>query len=96
MLVDSNDWRVFTGNEMGCLLIWWMIHVYKSKGVGPGKMYHGLAAAAWFKLTVGWVYWFISHYGPLLCCCTEMELTAVLMVLLTSVVHTYYSFFALC
>ena len=38
LLVDSNDWRVFTGNEMGCLLIWWMIHVYKSKDVGPGKM----------------------------------------------------------
>ena len=38
MLIDSNDWRVFTGNEMGCLLIWWMIHVYKSKAEGPGKM----------------------------------------------------------
>jgi len=41
VLVDSGDWRVFTGNEMGCLLIWWMIHVYKSKGVGPGKMCSG-------------------------------------------------------
>jgi len=38
VLVDSGDWRVFTGNEMGCLLIWWMIHVYKSKGDGPGKL----------------------------------------------------------
>jgi len=36
--IDSNEWRVFTGNEMGCLLIWWMIHVYKSKGEGPGKV----------------------------------------------------------
>jgi len=39
VLIDSNDWRVFTGNEMGCLLIWWMIHVYKSKGDGPGKVW---------------------------------------------------------
>jgi len=37
VVIDSNDWRVFTGNEMGCLLIWWMIHVYKSKDDGPGK-----------------------------------------------------------
>jgi len=55
VLIDSGDWRVFTGNEMGCLLIWWMIHVYKSKGDGPGKVWCGLGAVAWFMLTVGWV-----------------------------------------
>jgi len=45
VVVDSNDWRVFTGNEMGCLLIWWMIHVYKSKGDGPGKVRVDVAAS---------------------------------------------------
>jgi len=46
---------VFTGNEMGCLLIWWMIHVYKSKGDGPGKVSFGLRVDAWFSLVVSWV-----------------------------------------
>jgi len=92
VLVDSSDWRVFTGNEMGCLLIWWMIHVYKSKGVGPGKMFLGLVAAAWFELAVDWVS-LTSRSRPLL---VVLKLDAVLMVLVTSVVHTHCRFFLHC
>ena len=33
----SNEWHCFTGNELGILMMWWMIHVYKLSDVGPGK-----------------------------------------------------------
>jgi hypothetical protein len=37
LCVNSGEWYVYTGNELGCLLIWWMIHVYKRNEIGPGK-----------------------------------------------------------
>jgi len=64
--------------------------VYKSKGVGPGKMFHGLAAAAWFELAVDWVS-LTSRSRPLL---VVLKID-VLMVLLTLVVHTYCRFFGI-
>lgn len=27
--IGSNDWKIFTGNELGALLGWWVIHTYK-------------------------------------------------------------------
>lgn len=27
--IGSNGWKIFTGNELGALLGWWVIHTYK-------------------------------------------------------------------
>jgi phosphomannomutase len=27
--LNSNAWRILTGNEIGALLGWWLIHVFK-------------------------------------------------------------------
>jgi phosphomannomutase len=27
--VSSNTWRILTGNEIGALLGWWLIHIFK-------------------------------------------------------------------
>nr|CAI5863984.1 unnamed protein product [Callosobruchus analis] len=33
--MDKNEWKVFTGNELGALLGWWMLFQYRKKN--PGK-----------------------------------------------------------
>ena len=33
----SGLWKIFTGNELGCLLGWWMWHRAASSGVDPKR-----------------------------------------------------------
>ena len=30
----SNEWHIFSGNELGALLGWWMLHVYRVRYPG--------------------------------------------------------------
>lgn len=36
-LQSNGEWKVFTGNELGALLGWWMWHRAQQKGVDPSK-----------------------------------------------------------
>jgi len=36
-LQPTGEWKVFTGNELGSLLAWWMWYRAKKSGVDPGK-----------------------------------------------------------
>ena len=37
VFLNSGEWKVFTGNELGSLLAWWMWYRAKKSGVDPGK-----------------------------------------------------------
>ena len=35
--VYRGEWKIFTGNELGCLLAWWMWYRAEKSGVDPAK-----------------------------------------------------------